>query len=155
MFQQKSGGGSWRVYLSRIAAAKGSPEFFSQPTVVHALLRAILGISGATCGLMGMRAATAADPISSSLLMGSGTLLGAMAAHLHSSLGRKIVVHITNLLAKPLGYRFSIQSGDGALEKVLLQKPQGSQYGLGCLPILNFLAWLQEILFILPPLKLI
>ncbi len=153
VFQQTSGGGSWKVYLSKIAAAKGSPESFSQPTVVHALLRATLGAGGATCGLMGMRAATSADPISSSLFLGFGTLLGMMASRMHNRVGRKIVVCITNLLAKPLGYIFVIQPGDGALRKVILQQPgsaqnaksRQSQIGLVPILLLKIFAWIQAI----------
>ena len=147
-FKRNPGGGSWRFYFQKITAAQGSPKLFCQPSVVHSLIRTALGAGGATCGLMGMRAATALDPVSTPILCGCGTVLGTMAAHLHTSIGRKIVVAVTNLLAVPLGYYFVMDPPDGALRQVEMEDsgssdPQKNRAGSVVLKILNIFAWLQ------------
>ena len=148
IFKHNPGGGSWRFYFQKIGAAQGSPKLFCQPNVVHALIRTSLGAGGATCGLMGMRAATSLDPVSTPILCGCGTVLGTMAAHLHTSIGRKIVVAVTILLAVPLGYYFVMDPPDGALRQVEMEDsgssdPQKNRAGSVVLKILNIFAWLQ------------
>ena len=127
-FHRPAGAGSWTAYAAHVYRSRGDPANFARPAVVHAILRSALAAGGAVCGHLGLRAATARDVVSAAALAATSAVLSFAASKLASSLGRRVVVAATNLLAAKLRppRRFIIDQRNGA---VTCELGTGKSYG--------------------------
>eukprot|EP00292_Cryptomonas_paramecium_P001459 CAMPEP_0113724442 /NCGR_PEP_ID=MMETSP0038_2-20120614/39084_1 /TAXON_ID=2898 /ORGANISM="Cryptomonas paramecium" /LENGTH=2004 /DNA_ID=CAMNT_0000654349 /DNA_START=102 /DNA_END=6114 /DNA_ORIENTATION=- /assembly_acc=CAM_ASM_000170 len=108
-FKRRAGQGSWTIYLRKVWSAQGSAEAFCQPRVMHAVIRTALGLAGALCIVMGLRAATAKNKVDAPVLFIIGFAVSLSALHL--PWGRALVLALTNRCSGAVSRRFVQQPG--------------------------------------------
>jgi hypothetical protein len=137
-YKKPAGAASWSFYFSKVQSASGSAEYFCRPPVFHSLIRFALGSTGTVCMLMGIRAGTAQNPAESGILFGAGAALSWLASRLSCSVGRHVVVMITNIFAGLIGKKYTIQSGGS----ILVEDRPASKIACGLVMLLSLLGTL-------------
>jgi hypothetical protein len=149
-FSRKKDSGSWSAYFRKIYVAEGSPNRFCRPSVIHYSVKSFFAISGAFLLLLGISFASDSrqvEPGNGSLqiilLFAFGCLSLFLSFMISFSLGRRIVVTITNVLAYHLAKSF-VTAKSGSVTEIAIDPPKYSVFHHSILSnLVCFMSWIQ------------